>query len=49
MVVDGLMGLVLEGNSGWIKRPTRHYCVTQVMSGGTGNLIVKVNVKKDVE
>jgi hypothetical protein len=32
-----------------IRRLTRRYCVTQVMSGETGNLVVNINVKKSVE
>jgi hypothetical protein len=32
-----------------IRRLTRRYCVTRVMSGETGNLVVNVNVKKSVE
>jgi hypothetical protein len=30
-------------------RLTRHYRVTQVMSGEMGNLVVKVNAKENVE
>jgi hypothetical protein len=30
-------------------RLTRRYCVTRVVSGEMGNLVVKVNVKKSVE
>jgi hypothetical protein len=30
-------------------RTARRYCVTRVMSGEIGNLVVKVNVKKNVE
>jgi hypothetical protein len=48
-VEDGLMGHALEVNPEWIRRLTRCYCVTRVMSGGTGNLVVNFNVKKNVE
>jgi hypothetical protein len=27
----------------------RRYCATRVMSGGMGNLVIKVNMKKNVE
>jgi hypothetical protein len=32
-----------------VRRLTRHYRVTRVMSGETGNLVVKVDVKENVE
>jgi hypothetical protein len=38
----------IRGQPGWIRRLTRCYCVTQVISGEMGNLVVKVNVKKNV-
>jgi hypothetical protein len=34
---------------GGVRRLTRRYRVTQVMSGEMGNLVVKVNVKENVE
>jgi hypothetical protein len=40
---------LIGGQPGWVKRLTRHYRVTRVMSGEMGNLVVKVNVKENVE
>jgi hypothetical protein len=46
----GLTKCASEGNpGGGVSRPTRRYRVTRVMSGETGNLVVKVDVKENVE
>jgi hypothetical protein len=51
MVEDGLMERASEGNpgGGGGRRLTRRYRVTRVMSGETGNLVGKVDVKENVE
>jgi hypothetical protein len=49
MVEDGLMEHASEGNpggGGGVRRLTRRYCVTRVMSGEMGNSVVKVDVKE---
>jgi hypothetical protein len=33
---------------GWVRKLTRRYRVTRVMSGEMGNLVVKINVKENV-
>jgi hypothetical protein len=49
-VEDGLTERASKGNlGGGVKGLSRHYRVTRVMSGETGNLVVKVNVKENVE
>jgi hypothetical protein len=50
-VEDGLMERALEDNpsGGWVRRLTQRYRVTRVMSEEIGNLVVKVNVKENVE
>jgi hypothetical protein len=48
-VEDDLMECASEGNPGGIRRLTRCYRVTRVMSGETGNLVVKVDMNENVE
>jgi hypothetical protein len=49
-VEDGLMERASDVNlGGGVRRLTRRYRVTQVMSGETGNLVVKIDVKENVE
>jgi hypothetical protein len=50
-VEDGLMERASEGNpeGGGVRRLPWRYRVTRVMSGETGNLVVKVDVKDNVE
>jgi hypothetical protein len=48
MVEDGLMECALEGNPGGM-RLSRCYHVTRVMSGEMGNLVMKVDMKENVE
>jgi hypothetical protein len=48
-VEDGLTERASDVNPGGVRRLTRRYHVTQVMSGETGNLVVKVDVKENVE
>jgi hypothetical protein len=38
--------ITLEG--GEVRKLSRRYCVTRVMSGEMGNLVVKVDVKENV-
>jgi hypothetical protein len=38
-----------ESGWGWVRRLTRCYRVTRVMSGEMGNLVVKVDVMENVE
>jgi hypothetical protein len=48
-VEDGLMERASEGNPGrGVRKQTRRYLITRVMSGETNNLMVKVNVKENV-
>jgi hypothetical protein len=48
-VEDGLMERASEGNPrGGVRKLTRRYHVTRVMSGEMGNLVVKVDVKENV-
>jgi hypothetical protein len=52
MVEDGLTEQTSEGNpggGGWLRGLTQHYHVTGVVSGETGNLVVKAGVKENVE
>jgi hypothetical protein len=50
-VEDDLMKHASEGNprGGGLRRLTQRYPVTQVMLGETGNLVVKVDMKENVE
>jgi hypothetical protein len=50
MVQDGLTERASEGTprGGGVRKLTRRYCVTWVMSGEMGNLVVKVDVKQNV-
>jgi hypothetical protein len=48
MVEDGLMERASEGNPGRVRKLTRRYRVTRVMSGETGNLVVRVDMKENV-
>jgi hypothetical protein len=48
-VEEGLTERASEGNlGGGVRKLTRRYCVTQVMLGKMGNLVVKVDVKENV-
>jgi hypothetical protein len=38
----------VHGGGGGVRKLTRQYFVTQIMSGETGNLVVKVDVKENV-
>jgi hypothetical protein len=50
MVEDGLTEHASEGNrGGGVRRLTRCYCVTWVMSGERGNMVVKVDVNENIE
>jgi hypothetical protein len=50
-VEDGFTECASEGNppGGGVSRLTRRYRVTRLMSGEMGNLVVKVDVKENVE
>jgi hypothetical protein len=50
-VEDGLTEHASKGNrgGGGVRSLTRCYHLTRVMSGETGNLVVKVDVKENVE
>jgi hypothetical protein len=47
-VEDGLVERASEGNLGGVRQLTRRYRVTWVMSEEMGNLVVKVDMKKNV-
>jgi hypothetical protein len=48
-VEDGLTKYASESNPGRVRSLTRCYHVTRVISGETGNLLMKVDVKENVE